>query len=291
MLTKTFVMHRIIHITLLLGAVLLLLSACDSSDSNNQNVSATPTSSTVLSASAIIRHSPSGTVIMKWDHTSQSLDVQLALTGLAPKSKHPAMINAGSCKNPGKMLYTLSDLEATQIGFANSRTTLKSVTDGIPETGWSVSVSDGPGMDRADEAAVISCADVFNPTASTSASQNATATLLNAFGPNQDVSGTADLSVNNHVLMVTILLKGLVPNSKHAAHIHYGSCASQGPIVHDLKPIIADAAGNATSVATIPNVEAIPRNGWYVNIHLGNSDLTSQTANDPIACGDITQFH
>lgn len=291
MLAKIFMRRRIIHITLLLGVALVLLSACSSSDANNQGTSATPTSATVESASAIIRHSPSGTVLMKWDHTTHTLDVQVALTGLAPKSKHPVMINAGSCKDSGKMLYMLTDLEATQIGFANSKTTLENVTGGIPETGWSVSVSNGPGSSSADEAASISCANIFNPTASTTTSQGTTATLLNAFGPNQDVSGTADLSVNNKVLMVTIMLKGLAPNSKHIAHIHYGSCASQGPVLHNLKPVIADAAGNATSVTTIPDVESIPRNGWYVNIHLGGGDIKSQTMNDPIACGDITQFH
>ncbi|BCL83311.1 CHRD domain-containing protein [Ktedonobacteria bacterium brp13] len=290
MLTKILVKHKIVHITLLLGAALLLLSGC-SAGSTNQNTTAVPTSSTVASASALIRHSPSGTVILHWDHTSHNLDVQLALTGLAEKSMHPAMIMAGSCKNPGKTLYALPHLNGTAIGFANIKTTIKNVTAGIPETGWAVSVSNGPGTSSADQSAAITCANVFNPTASTSVSQDITAALLNAFSPNQNVSGAADLTISNKQLEVSVTLKGLVPASKHMAHIHYGSCASQGPIVHDLKTIVANAAGDATSVTLIPNVSMIPRNGWYINVHLGAENSRSQTMSDPIACGDITQFH
>lgn len=291
MLTKIFLKHNIVHITLLLGAALLLLSACDGGGTTNQSAVATPTSSTVTSASALIRHSPSGTVILRWDHSTHNLDIQLALTGLSPKSMHSAMIVSGSCKTPGKALYTLPRLNGSQIGFANVKTTLKNVASGIPETGWVVSVSNGSGMGSADQSAAITCADIFNPTASTNTSQNVTATLLNAYGANQNVNGTADLVIKKNQLQVSVKLKGLAPKSKHIAHIHYGSCASQGAVIHELKPVVANAAGDGTSVTLLPDISAIPRNGWYINIHLGNMGTKSQSMSDIIACGDITQFH
>jgi Cu/Zn superoxide dismutase len=154
-------------------------------------------------------------------------------------------------------------------------------------------VSNGPGISAGPESQSISCANIFNPTVATTSDQDVQATLLNASGPNQNVTGTANLSVDNKQLTVTMSLKGLAPNSKHIAHIHVGSCASQGQVIHDLNPIIADANGNANSTTVISKVDAIPRNGWYVNIHLGDSEkaLKSQTGFDPIACGDITQIH
>ncbi|GLV57087.1 hypothetical protein KDH_39250 [Dictyobacter sp. S3.2.2.5] len=131
MLTKKLVKQNFIHFALLLGAVLVLLSACDSGNNPNGSAGATPTSATVNSASAIIRHSPSGTVELMWDHTSHVLTVHMALTGLTPKSTHPAHINAGSCKNGGKLVYNLSSVKATQIGFADVITRVKDVTGGF----------------------------------------------------------------------------------------------------------------------------------------------------------------
>ena len=250
-------------------------------------------SAVVTSASAIIRHSPSGTVELMWDHISHAMTVHMALTGLTPHSIHPAWISSGSCKNAGKVVYHLSVIKSTDIGFADVITKLKDVAGGIPETGWHMNVSNGPGTTTDDQSMAITCANIFNPTASTKSSQNVQATLNEAFAPNQSVSGNAQLNVNNDQLTVLITLKGLAPNSKHMAHLHAGSCASQGPIKYELKPIVANAAGEATSTTVIPKVKAVPRDGLYVNIHLGSSssDMKSQASSDPFACGDITTLH
>ncbi|GLV57086.1 hypothetical protein KDH_39240 [Dictyobacter sp. S3.2.2.5] len=146
-------------------------------------------------------------------------------------------------------------------------------------------------MDTSAQAMPITCSNVFNPTVSTKLSQNVQATMANAFAPNQSASGDAQLTVNNHTLTVALNLKGLTPNSKHMAHIHIGSCASQGAIKYDLKPVVANAAGDGTSTSIIPNISSIPRNGWYVNVHQGATSVKSQTDNDPFACGDITSLH
>ena len=291
MLKECFFKQKNIYLPLLLGATVLLLAGCDSGNNSQSGTTGQPTSAVVNSASAIIRHSPSGTVELMWDHSSHLMTVHMALTGLTSLSAHPARIGAGSCKNAGETLYDLSAIKATAIGFADVVTKVKDVSSGIPETGWHIDVSNGPGLTSTDQSMTISCANIFNPTSSTQSSQNVQATLDEAFAPNQSVSGTADLNTANNQLTVVVALKGLVPHSKHLEHLHAGSCASQGPIKYDLNPIVADASGEASTTTVIPNISSVPRNGWYVNIHLGSSDLKSQTSNDPFACGDITTFH
>ena len=287
MLTKYFIKQRTIYAILLIGAVTLLLAACDSSNPSPGPNAVAPTSSTVDAANAIIKHSPSGTVAFMWDHASHVLTVQLALTGLYPKSVHPAFISGGSCKNPGKAVYTLSNVVADNIGFANAITKIKNVANGVPESGWYVDVRSGPGTDTAAQDKPISCADVSNSTASTSL----TATLNEASAPDQAASGLAELTTTDNRLTVTVTMKGMAPNSKHAAHIHVGSCVSQGKIVYSLNPVAVDAAGDGKSTTTIDSVSAIPRSGWYINIHMGShvdSSTTMQTDTDPLACGDFT---
>ncbi len=286
MFTTYFIKRRMIHLILLIGALTLLLAACDSSNPPAAGNVAAPTSATVNGANAIIRHSPSGTVELTWDHISHILTVQVALTGLYPKSAHPALISSGSCKSAGKSVYPLSNVVADTIGFANTITKIKGVTSGIPASGWYVDVLNGPGQETPAQGAAISCADVFNTTASASS----TATLNETSGPNQAASGLATLVITNNRLAVKVTVKGLVPNSKHVAHIHVGSCVSQGKIIYTLNPIVVNAAGDGNSVTTINNVAAIPRSGWYINVHQGShiEATTPQADVDPLACGDFT---
>lgn len=286
MFRSYFIRQKKIHFILLIGALTLFLAACDSGGASPAGNAAVPTSSTVSSASAIIRHTPSGTVELTWDHTSHVLTVRIALTGLYPKSTHPALINSGSCKGAGKTVYTLSNVVADTIGFANTTTKIKDVANGIPASGWYVDVHNGPGIDTAAQGLAIACADVFNSTNSASS----TATLNETSVPNQAADGLAQLAVTNNRLAVTVTMKGLAPNSKHSAHIHVGSCVSQGKIVYPLNPIVVNAAGDGSSTTTIDNVAAIPRSGWYINIHEGShvDDASSQADMDPLACGDFT---
>ncbi|GAC1365647.1 MAG: hypothetical protein NVS2B12_42200 [Ktedonobacteraceae bacterium] len=287
MLTTHFMKPRTLYFILLIGMLLLLLAACGGGSSSSVANSATPTSSTVTAANAIIRHSPSGTIELTWDHTSHVLTVRLAMTGLLPRSIHPALISSGSCENPGKPLYTLSNVTADTIGFATAITRVKDVASSIPATGWYADIRNGPGMDTDARKMAISCANIVNSTASSSS----TATLNLSPAPNQSASGLAELTVNGNRLAVTLTMKGMAPGSKHAAHIHLGSCVSQGKIIYPLNAVTVNAAGDGISNTTIDNVTAIPRAGWYVNIHLGShvvESTTSQTDLDPVACGDLT---
>lgn len=88
-------------------------------------------------------------------------------------------------------------------------------------------------------------------------------------------AGTATLSYNSaaQTLTVTVNASGLTPGN-HAAHIHFGSCQDQGPVVDMLMDLTANSAGkivNQTRVLT-GVTSAIPVNDWYLNIHQGNSN-------------------
>ena len=74
-------------------------------------------------------------------------------------------------------------------------------------------------------------------------------------------------------LTITISAGGLTPGL-HAAHIHVGSCASQGGVLYMLMDLKADSAGNISAqTRTILGVNApLPATGWYLNLHQGNSN-------------------
>lgn len=98
-------------------------------------------------------------------------------------------------------------------------------------------------------------------------------------------SGTAALKWNpqSKVLTATLHLSGLQPGSIHAAHIHAGTCSSMGKILHPFNNVVADAAGNGTSVTTINNMAGgIPATGWNITVHSGP---TAQTGT--LLCGNV----
>jgi hypothetical protein len=76
----------------------------------------------------------------------------------------------------------------------------------------------------------------------------------------------------------------------HAAHIHSGSCGNAGKPLYDLKPIVADSAGKGSSTTVISGVSSLPAIGWYISVHL-TTDMTTQTSDDSIACGDVLLSH
>lgn len=103
-------------------------------------------------------------------------------------------------------------------------------------------------------------------------------------------TGTATLNWDptSKTLTVNVTLTGLAPNSIHPEHIHTGSCANQGGVLHPLAMLNADAHGNATATTTIPNVTGgIPASGWYVNVHNGPA-LSPADQFLPIVCGDVS---
>jgi hypothetical protein len=92
---------------------------------------------------------------------------------------------------------------------------------------------------------------------------------------------------------VTVKLSadGFVPGSVHAAHIHSGSCTSQGAVVVMLPDLTADRNGDVSATDTVP-VTQRPQGPLYVNVHEGDSnDILSAgmptLAFRPLLCGDL----
>lgn len=80
---------------------------------------------------------------------------------------------------------------------------------------------------------------------------------------------------------VTVTAFGLTPGA-HAAHIHSGSCASQGPVVYMLQDFVAGRDGAINhQTRTVTGVTSFPAAGWYLNLHQGNSGNILDAAGQP----------
>ncbi|MGH3405768.1 MAG: CHRD domain-containing protein, partial [Streptosporangiaceae bacterium] len=107
--------------------------------------------------------------------------------------------------------------------------------------------------------------------------------------------GRATISYNGarQTLTVTVSASGVTPGP-HAAHIHLGSCQSQGPVTYMLRDLVASRRGRIQpAVRVFTHVTApIPAHGWYLNIHQGNSgDILSNGQPTiffrPLICANI----
>jgi hypothetical protein len=216
------------------------------------------------------------------------LTVKFSLIDLAPSSTHPAHINSGSCAKQGAVLYTLNNVLADARGVGSSTTVIKNVKT-IPASGLNINVRNGPGLAPADQSLPIVCSDVTFSHSSPTTPSSVQIPLDAAPGSDasETASGTAQLTLSARTLTVKLTLSGLQPGTSHAAHIHAGSCASEGAVIYTLSNVIADASGKSISTTTIKNVSSIPGTGWYVNVHY-STNLTTQTGFDPIACGNVT---
>ncbi len=240
-------------------------------------------------AQATLRHMPHGAATLFWSPITKTLTVTVAVTGLQDNTSHPAHIHMGSCATNGPIIIPLNDVKADAGGNAVSTTMIPNMPNGIPATGWFINVHTGPTL--ADgQATPITCGNVVNHDASAKHFQFVFTRLGTTTAANQDASGTAQLTLEDDTLTVKVTVKGLVPGSMHAAHIHLGSCENQVPgnVMFPLNTLTAKANGVAMSTTVIHNVNmtSIPEHGWYVNVHF-STDLSTQVGFDPIACGDV----
>jgi hypothetical protein len=294
-MSRTHFTERNIYALGALALLALLSTACGGAHSTNATVSHNFSNSTMAapvggtSATATLKHQPEGTASLSWDHTSHMLTIQFMLTGLAPGSIHPVHLDQGSCSmksgNHDKTLYPLVNISADLHGVA-SATSKVSVSTGIPASGWYIEAHNGPGLASVDQEESIACGNVVNHDTSLKTSQTAQVVLQPTDSTNQNVVGSAYLTLSGHTLKVELMLGGMAAKSEHMAHIHAGSCTSQGSVVYPLTPVKADAAGKATVTTIIQNVMTIPAQGWYINLH-NSTDLSTQSGFDPIACGDV----
>lgn len=75
------------------------------------------------------------------------------------------------------------------------------------------------------------------------------------------VMGTANLSHSEETLTVDVELSGLTPGETYAAHIHRGSCETQGPVAAALGSVTAADDGTGTLEASVPLSDLAPMAG------------------------------
>jgi hypothetical protein len=287
--------NRVIHVLFLMVGVFfaIFFTACSTSGQPDGSAIVAPALSVPNVLSEELTHSPVGTLDMTWDAHSHELTVKVSATGLAPDSTHPEHIHAGTCASTpmGVIVYILNPLVADAHGVGTAETTIANVSHGIPVQGWYLNIHNGPTLNTPEEANPIACANITEKDASSSPVH---ALLTGTMAPDESAHGNAQLNITGNKLIVTLNMSGLVPHSAHIAHIHTGSCASQGAVVYPLQVITADAQGNATNstTLTISNVQQFTSSQFYINVHeAGTMDgMSKQQGFDPIACGDII-FH
>jgi hypothetical protein len=100
-------------------------------------------------------------------------------------------------------------------------------------------------------------------------------------------AGTAFLALRgDRLLVVRLVISGLVADSRHPVHIHFGTCAGGGPIAYPLNDLVAGLDGIARSVTEVPGIQVIPPHGWFINVHTGPTMQDGGAV--PISCGDVS---
>jgi hypothetical protein len=235
-------------------------------------------------AAALLLHAPVGTVDLVWSKAQETLRVKLNVTDLAPQSSHPVHLHLGTCQAPGVILAMLSNLVANATGSASLSTTIDHVAQ-LPRTAYLINIHNGPTMRTPLEQQAIACTPITMKSTGTTLSGHLT--LQGTGAPNEAASGIALLSLDHAgTLSVHVVVRGLMPGSAHAVHVHAGSCAEEGKVLFPLNPLVADQQGVATETMTFPHVASIPDQGWYVNVHDGAA-VNSQMLFNPIVCGDV----
>jgi hypothetical protein len=252
---------------------------------------AAPGSAAVPAAPAVhllhLRAMPAGQVTFGRSHGR--LTVRARIHGLTPGSSHDVDLVV-----PGRhRAVRFSVLRASSVGRADG--TLRSGFTGRLRRGSRLVVRMGTGGGRLARQPI---AKTRRLTPHGRRTRQLISVEVGAGGRSLGTPrGRATISYNasRKTLTVTVHASGLSPG-RHAAHIHLGSCWSQGPVLYMLKDLVAGRRGRvAHAVRVFTNVTTpIPAHGWYLNIHQGNS-MNIQTSGGqptihfrPLLCADIT---
>ena len=240
---------------------------------------------TTLATRVQLSPMPQGTVTFGRDRHGD-VDVTVNAFGLTPGSSHEVELVNGS----GHVITTFRPLTANSVGRARYET-LDSGYQGALGS-WRVVVRNGTAGNRVSA----------EPIARTSryVGNHSTYQLIPVEASSGGKSwgipqGSAVIAYNlvAGTISITVNASGFTPG-RHAAHIHVGSCVSQGPVQYMLADFTANAGGrivNETRVITHVATR-LAATGWYLNLHQGNSGNIlahgSPTINfRPLLCGDI----
>jgi Cu/Zn superoxide dismutase len=208
---------------------------------------------------------PQGTAALAWNAEGQ-LTVQLTAFGLTPGSSHGIELTAPD----GTVITEFGTLTANSVGQAQATLTSTDTTP-VPVGSHLVILID-------DQMGAIASLPIAQTPAIASGQMSYQLQSVEV-GPTGTSYGTprgsATVAYNPQAKTITVTLtaSGLTPGA-HAAHIHVGSCASQGPVQYMLMDFVANGQGQILNqVRTVTGVTMpVPATGWYLNLHQGNSN-------------------
>jgi Cu/Zn superoxide dismutase len=254
---------------------------------------ALPANLTFKPAVPVVKHltlepMPYGTVTFSRGRGGH-LTVRPDMAGLTPGSAHAVQLVRPGSASP----VSFSTLAANRVGQA--RATLDSSYTGAVPSGSILVIRNGttsggvPGEPIAETAAL---------SGAPSSAVKLTAVEVSSTGVSYGTPrGSATITYNpdTHALTVVVNASGLTPGG-HAAHVHIGSCQSQGPVRYMLLDFLANAHGKIVNeTRTVSDVRMpIPPSGWYLNLHQGNhTDILTGSGTPtiffrPLLCSDIS---
>ena len=209
---------------------------------------------------------PSGTVSFGTDGSGH-LTATVNAFGLTPGSSHTVQLRLGNT-----VVTQFSTLTANSVGQASA--TLDSTFSGTAPNGSRLVVLNGVKAQNAVSGEVIAETPNVNEGGPTG-TLPLTGIVFNSQGTGFGIpAGAASVtySPSAKTLTVNVTASGVTPGF-HAAHIHLGSCQSQGPVLYMLFDLTANSSGQIVSEnRTITGVTSgIPATGWYLNLHQGTS--------------------
>lgn len=232
---------------------------------------------------------PAGNVTLNVDPRTHHVNARLNLIGLAPGTQHQIALYAG--RDRGQPEFTFNDVTVDASGrIQQIVTSNQTARHGLPRDLY-FRVDLLPSQSGGDQQQIAVAHRVV------SGSRNAFLTL--AFESTIADSGHAELTYDpaTQKLTVSLQVNDLAPGSAHAAHIHAGSCSTQGAVLYPLPDLVANANGTASETTTISVTSPPPASGWYVNVHDGTMNNILQADGQPgplfqpLVCGNVHAPH
>jgi hypothetical protein len=230
---------------------------------------------------------PQGTATLGRD-SEDDVDVTIDAFGLTPGSAHNVELVNGA----GGVVADFSMLTANTLGQADA--TLDSGYKGALGA-WRVVILNGTAGDSVSTEPIAETSP-YLPGMPGTTSYQLTAIEVGSDGTSFGTpAGSAVITYNPkaQTISVTVNASGVTPGP-HAAHIHVGSCQSQGPVQYMLADFIANANGQIVhETRTVTDVTSpLPATGWYLNLHQGDMNNIVSNGNPtinfrPLLCGNI----
>jgi Cu/Zn superoxide dismutase len=213
------------------------------------------------------------------------IDATVNASGLTPGSSHTVELVNGA----GGVVANFGTLTANSVGDAQA-----TLDSGYKFTlgAWRVVILNGTAGDPVSAERIAQTSPYVAGVNTYQLTSVEVASNGMSYGTPQGTA-TVTYDPSAQTISVTMNASGLTPGA-HAAHIHVGSCASQGAVQYMLMDFTANAGGQIVDqTRTVMNVTApLPASGWYLNLHQGDSNNILSNGNPtinfrPLLCGNI----